>query len=327
MQCYSIWLNIAWLFTILQLMSRTPPYPINSITEHRRILSLPGPDHPLIDVFRMEDVKYNSDERFRTLALNFYCISLKKKVSGKVIYGQGYYDFDEGLMSFFAPGQIVANVPENHKLEGWCVAFHPDFLRGCPLARKIGTYNFFSYAINEALFLSEKEEALMNGIVDNIRQELQTAIDGLTQEVMISHLELLLHYSHRFYLRQFITRKPAHHQLITEVENLLNAYFNNDKQLLSSGLPTVAYLADQLNKSPKYLSDLLRNLSGRSAQQHIQDHLLEKAKWLLTSSDFTVAEIAYRLGFDYPQSFNKLFRRKTNQTPLEYRQQNNQLKN
>ncbi|MCC8407837.1 helix-turn-helix domain-containing protein [Mucilaginibacter sp. UR6-1] len=301
-------------------MSRDTPYAINSISEHRRVLSLPGPEHPLIDIFRMEDLKHNPDKRFRTLMLNVYCISLKKKVSGKVKYGQGYYDYDEGLMSFFAPGQIVATVPENHQLEGWCVAFHPDFLKGFPLARKIESYNFFSYAINEALFLSEKEETVINNIVDNIRLELETAIDGLTQEVMIAQLELLLHYSQRFYLRQFNTRKPAHHQLLTEVENLLNTYFNNDELLLSNGLPTISYLSERLNKSPKYLSDLLRNLSGRSAQQHIQDHLLEKAKVLLTGTDLTVAEIAYRLGFDYPQSFNKLFRRKTNQTPLVYRQ-------
>ncbi|MBE9583092.1 helix-turn-helix transcriptional regulator [Mucilaginibacter sp. JRF] len=300
-------------------MSKYTPYAIDTIAEHRRVLSLPSPEHPLIDVFRMEDIKHNPDKRFRALMLNVYCISLKKKVIGKVKYGQGYYDYDEGLMSFFAPGQLVATVPENHRLEGWCVAFHPDFLKGYPLARKIESYNFFSYAINEALFLSEKEEALMNGIADNILQELNTSIDGLTQDVMISHLELLLHYSQRFYLRQFNTRKPAHHQLLTEVENLLNAYFNDDELLISSGIPTVAYLAGQLNRSPKYLSDLLRNISGRSAQQHIQDHLLEKAKTLLTGSDLTVAEIAYRLGFDYPQSFNKLFRRKINQTPLEYR--------
>jgi len=301
-------------------MRENLPYEVNSITEHRRVLSLPGAEHPLIDVFRMEDIKHNPDKRFQTLLLNVYCIALKKKVTGKVRYGQGYYDYDEGLMSFFAPGQIVATVPEDHRLEGWCVAFHPDLLRGYPLARKIENYNFFSYAINEALFLSEKEEALMNSIAGNIRQELHTSIDGLTHDVMISHLELLLQYSQRFYLRQFQTRKTAHHHLVTDVENLLNAYFNNDDLLITAGVPTVAYLAERLNRSPKYLSDLLRSVSGRSAQQHIQDHLLEKAKVLLTSSDLTVAEIAYQLGFDYPQSFNKLFRRKTDQTPLVYRQ-------
>lgn len=301
-------------------MDHHKPYEVNSITDHRRVLSLPAPEHPLIDVFRMEDVRHNPDKRFRTLMLNVYCISLKKKVQGKVKYGQGYYDYDEGLMSFFAPGQIVASVPENHRLEGWCVAFHPDFLKGHPLARKIEGYSFFSYAINEALFLSEKEETLMNGIADNIRQELQASIDGLTQEVLISQLELLLHYSQRFYLRQFQTRKTAHHNLVSEVENLLNVYFNDDNLLVAQGVPTVAYLAERLNRSPKYLSDLLRSVSGRSAQQYIQDHLLEKAKTLLSSSDLTVAEIAYMLGFDYPQSFNKLFRRKTDKTPLVYRQ-------
>jgi AraC family transcriptional regulator, transcriptional activator of pobA len=300
-------------------MNPQTPYEINSITAHRRALSLPGSEHPLIDVFRMEDVKHNPDKRFQTLMLNFYCIALKKKVQEKVRYGQGFYDYDEGLMSFFAPGQIVASVPENHKLEGWCVAFHPDFLKGHPLARKIENYNFFSYAINEALFLSEKEEAVVNRIADNIRHELHTSIDSLTQEVMISHLELLLHYSQRFYLRQFQTRKTAHHHLVTEVENLLNAYFSDDAMLIAQGLPTVAYLGERLKRSPKYLSDLLRSVSGRSAQQYIQDHQLEKAKVLLTTSDLTVAEIAYRLGFDYPQSFNKLFKKKTDQTPLLYR--------
>ncbi|WP_207534454.1 helix-turn-helix domain-containing protein [Desertivirga arenae] len=301
-------------------MSHETPFPINSITEHRRVLSLPGAEHPLIDVFRMEDVKHNPDKRFHLLLLNVYCISLKKNVQGKVKYGQGFYDYDEGFMSFFAPGQIVASVPEDHKLEGWCVAFHPDLLTGYPLARKIGTYNFFSYAINEALFLSEKEETLINNIVQNIEQELHSSIDVLTHDVMISHLELLLHYCQRFYLRQFNTRKTAHHQLVAEVQNLLSSYFNNDDLLATKGLPTVTYLAEQLNKSPKYLSDLLRSISGRSAQQYIQDHTLEKAKVLLSSSNLTVAEIAYRLGFDFPQSFNKLFRRKTNYTPLQYRQ-------
>lgn len=267
----------------------------------------------------MEDIPGSTNGRPRSLQLNLYCVALKRKVNGKVQYGQGYYDYDEGIMSFFAPGQITANVPDNHQLEGWCVAFHPDLLLGHPLARKIETYNFFSYGINEALFLSEKEEALVTNLVKNIQQELDTSIDGLTQEVLISQLELLLHYSQRFYLRQFNTRKPAHHHLLSEVDNLLAAYFSNDQQLADQGLPTVAYLANQLHKSPKYLSDLLRNLSGRSAQQYIHDHLLEKAKQLLTGSDLTVAEIAYKLGFDYPQSFNKLFRRKTNQTPLAFR--------
>jgi AraC-like DNA-binding protein len=283
-------------------------------------LSLPSPDHPLIDVFRLEDANRPDGDSMQVLHLNLYCIAIKRKVRGKVKYGQGHYDYDEGVMSFFAPGQIAANVPRNHELEGWSLSFHPDFLLGYPLAKKIEQYNFFSYAVNEALFLSEKEEALITGIVENIKRELQTSIDSLTQDVIISHLELLLHYSQRFYIRQFNTRKPAHHNLLSEVEYLLNTYFADDKKLVTEGLPSVTYLAAQLGKSPKYLSDTLRNLSGRSAQQHIQDHVLRKAKTLLSTTDLSVAEIAYTLGFDFPQSFNKLFRRKTNQTPLEYRQ-------
>ncbi|WP_242696006.1 helix-turn-helix domain-containing protein [Desertivirga brevis] len=301
-------------------MSKSLPYTINSISEQRRALSLPSPSHPLIDVFRLEDTRRPDDRDFQILHLNLYCIAIKRKVNGKVKYGQGHYDFDEGVMSFFAPGQIAANVPRNHELEGWSLSFHPDFLLGYPLSKKIEQYSFFSYAVNEALFLSEKEESLVTGIVERIRLELQTPIDSLTQDVIISHLELLLHYSQRFYIRQFNTRKPAHHNLLTEVEHLLNTYFANDEKLNAEGLPTVTFLAAQLGKSPKYLSDTLRNLSGRSAQQHIQDHLLKKAKTLLSTTDLSVAEIAYTLGFDFPQSFNKLFRRKTNQTPLEYRQ-------
>jgi AraC family transcriptional activator of pobA len=304
----------------LKLMSRSIPYTINSITEQRRALSLPSPNHPLIDVFRMEDARRHADESTQMLRLNLYCIAIKRKVNGKVKYGQGYYDYDEGVMSFFAPGQITANVPQNHELEGLSLSFHPDFLQGYFLAKKIEQYNFFSYAANEALFLSEEEEALVTGIIENIRQELQKSIDDLTQDVLISHIELLLHYSQRFYTRQFNTRKPAHRNLLAEVEHLLTTYFADDEKLTADGLPTVAYLAGQLHKSPKYLSDILRNLTGRSAQQHIQDHVLKKAKMLLTTSDLSVAEIAYRLGFDFPQSFNKLFRRKTNQTPLGYRQ-------
>lgn len=301
-------------------MNNETPFPVNSVSENVRLMSLPPAHHPLIAVFNMEDVRYNPDQRLRFLQLNLYCIALKKNVTSKVKYGHGYFDYDQGLMSFFAPGQIVSTVPENHQLQGWCITFHPALLQGHSLARKIDSYNFFGYGTNEALFLSEKEEVLMNGIAANIQQELSGAIDDLTQDVVISQLELLLHYSQRFYLRQFNTRKSTHHHIIAEVDNLLNAYFANDELLESEGLPTVNYIAMQLNKSPKYLSDVLKSISGRTAQQHIQEHLLSKAKTLLTSSDLTVAEIAYRLGFEYPQSFNKLFRRKVKQTPLDYRQ-------
>lgn len=260
---------------------------------------------------------HQAEELQEKFMLGFYCVSLKKGFKGKFRYGQRYYDFDEGMMSFIAPNQLMENLSgEEYELNGYCVNFHPDLIRHYPLGKKIREYGFFSYESNEALHLSEQEEKIILRLMMDMEREYQSSIDHFSQDVMVSQLELLLSYSNRFYNRQFITRKPASHELLTRLEQFLQQHFNKS----SDALPSVEMMAAALNLSPGYLSDMLRSLTGRTAQQHIHDQLIEKAKELLSSTDLSVSEIAYHFGFEYPQSFNKLFRNKTNQTPLQYRQ-------
>jgi len=197
---------------------------------------------------------------------------------------------------------------------------HPDFLWNTPLARKIKQYEFFDYAVNEALFVSETEQAILTGIIENIKQESHRSIDKFTQDIIISQLETLLAYSQRFYQRQFITRKMVNHQILDKLNDLLNDCFNNVETMRKDRLPTVAFVASQLNVSPHYLSGLLRSLTGLNTQQHIHMKLIEKAKELLSTTSLTVSEIAYALGFEQIQSFSKLFKTKTNLSPLAFRQ-------
>ncbi len=257
-------------------------------------------------------------------SLNFYCVSLKKDILGKVKYGQQYYDYNKGVMNFVATKQVQSlDVPRHHILNpesgmGYALLFHPDFLHKHSLASTIKNFGFFSYAVNEALHLSEREEKNIIDIFQKIDEECQH-IDPHTQDIILSQIDLLLNYSNRFYKRQFITRKAVNHHLLTKMEQLLSEYFENEKTL-KNGLPSVEFLATQLNVSPHYLSDMLRSLTGQSAQQHIHEKLIEKAKEYLSSSSLSVAEIAYQLGFEYAQSFNKLFKKKTEMSPLEFRQ-------
>lgn len=292
--------------------------PINSISELYKISGLPKPKHPLIGLINLDEVSNSSSQEGVNLALNFYTVSLKNCEDGKMKYGQNYYDFDEGMLAFMEPGQVISSEDGGTSATGWWLVFHPDFIRNYPLGKTIKEYGFFSYAVNEALHLSEKEQAMMEGIMKNIEEEYNHSIDHFSQDVMISHLELLLNYSNRFYNRQFITRKSASNDLLTKMESLLNEYFNSEK-LLGKGLPSVQYFANQLNVSPNYLSDMLRTLTGQSTQQHIHNKLIEKAKEALTLTNLSVSEIAYQLGFEHPQSFSKLFKSKTNVSPLEYR--------
>lgn len=296
------------------------PYIINSISEQHRLLSLPKPQHPLISVFDFSDIKNEADELSKSFVLNFYCIAIKKGFKGKLKYGQNYYDFEEGVMSFISPGQLLSKTANDEiPVSGWCLIFHPDFIANYPLARQIKNYGFFSYALNEALHLSQKEEAMVTTIVQNIEQEYRSTIDTYSQDVIVSHIELLLNYSNRFYNRQFITRKSANNDLLITLEKILSEYFSSRK-VQESGLPTVQYISNQLNVSPNYLSDMLRSLTGQNTQQHIHNKLIEKAKEILSTTNLSVSEIAYSLGFEYPQSFNKLFKSKTNFSPLEFRQ-------
>lgn len=291
---------------------------ISSISELHNLLQLPGPLHPLVSLIDNEKMSIKEDWAGRSFIFNFYKISYKYSTNGKMGYGQGYYDFNEGGMMFTAPGQILSP-EENAEYCGCTLLIHPDFIRNYPLAKNIKNLGFFSYDTNEALHLSEQEKTIMKGLLNSIKNELNTAIDEVSQDVIVSYTEVLLNYSNRFYKRQFITRKSVNNDLLTKMERVLENYFN-DQNTLTKGLPTVEFLASQLNLSPHYLSDMLRNLTGQNAQQHIHEKLIEKAKEYLTSTHFSVSEVAYALGFEHPQSFNKLFKKKTDQTPLSYRQ-------
>lgn len=299
-------------------MPLSKPYRIKSITEIHRLMGLPKPHHPLIGIIDLSGLKNNPG--INTVLFELYVISLKRGCDG-LFYGQQKYDFDEGLMAFLSPGQILRGEENGvpHNLEGWMLFIHPDFLWGTSLVSKIKKYEYFDYSINEALFLSEKEERLINSIVENIKNECEANIDKFSQDIIISHLETLLNYAERFYQRQFITRKITNHQVLDRLEKLLSDYFNSN-DLATKGLPTVQYVSDSLNISPTYLRSLLKTLTGQSTQQHIHDKLIGKAKEKLSTTDLTVSEIAYELGFEHLQSFSKLFKTKTKLSPLEFRQ-------
>jgi len=301
-------------------MKKQPiPYTINSISDLHRLLGLPKPLHPLVSVIDMSGINCHFDDNLKSVIYNFYSICIKKGFKGKMKYGQNYYDFDEGTMTFFSPSQVISTVVDNDiALNGWWLVVHPDFIRNYTLGKSITTYGYFSYAVNEALHLSEKEEITITSIMQHIAVEYQTMIDNFSQDVMVSQIEVLLNYCNRYYNRQFITRKNASNELLIKLESLLTDYFNSG-QVQHSGLPTVQYLSSQLNVSANYLSDMLRSLTGHSTQHHIHDKLIERAKEILTSTTYSVSEIAYQLGFEYPQSFSKLFKNKTNVSPLAFR--------
>jgi AraC family transcriptional activator of pobA len=294
------------------------PVKVNSVSELHQMLGLPKPLHPLISLVDNTKMVVNKDQLNHSFLFNFYKISYKKTLKGNIGYGQGYYDFDEGGMVFTALNQLISIIGDDTEYEGFSLLVHPDFIRNYPLGKNIKSYGFFSYDANEALHLSDKEKTIILGVLQNIQQEIDGTIDDFSQEVMISFIEVLLNYSNRFYKRQFITRKAVNHDLLAQMEEILDDYFTKD-ETLKSGLLTVEYLADRLRVSPRYLSDMLRSLTGQNAQQHIHEKLIEKAKEYLSTSSLSVAEVAYHLGFEHPQSFNKVFKKKTNVTPLEFR--------
>lgn len=296
------------------------PARIKTISEFHKLRGLPPPEHPLISVIDYALLEHQS-EKVESFVFDFYSISLKRGV-GKVRYGQQQYDFDEGVMYFMAPGQVLTVDPGQYGTEersGWILKVHPDLLWNTPLAKIIGQYEFFDYAVHEALFLSDKEEEILNGIIFNIRQEYQSNIDKFSQNIIVSQIETLLNYADRFYQRQFITRKKSGHQVLEKMETLLNEYFNDDANKAKE-LPSVQYVADHLNVSKGYLASLLKSLTGLNTQQHIHEKLIEKAKEKLSTTNLSISEIAYELGFEHSQSFSKLFKNKTGVSPIEFRQ-------
>jgi len=294
------------------------PFIFNSISELHRALGLPKPLHPLISLVDYGNIKADTAELEKGILFNFYKISYKKNFSGRVKYGQSHYDFDEGGLSFISPNQVITALEGEADYGGYTLLIHPDFIRAYPLGKSIRNYCFFSYSVNEALYLSDKEKQVIISLFKNIEMELDTVIDQISQDVLVSQIELLLNYSKRYYNRQFITRKTASSELLVRFENLLSDHFDTGNAL--NGLPAVEDLAAALNVSAHYLSDMLRTLTGRNTQQHIHARLIDKAKELLSTSELSVAEIAYQLGFEHPQSFNRLFKNKTKSSPLDFRQ-------
>ena len=302
-------------------MPNAQPYRIKTISEYHKVMGLPKPEHPLVSVINMESIAHPAGNEPINLVFDFYSISLKRNFNAKIKYGQQQYDFDEGIMFFISPGQVFGITVEKDailKRSGWLLLVHPDFLWNTQLAKNIKQYEYFDYSVHEALFLSDKEETTIISIMQSIKQEYHANIDKFSQDVIIAHLELLLTYAERFYQRQFITRKITNHKLLDRLEEVLSTYFDTDS-LLRKGLPTVHYVAEQLNVSPNYLSGLLKTWTGQSTQQHIHNKLIEKAKEKLSVTDLSVSEIAYELGFEHPQSFSKLFKTKTKRSPLEFR--------
>src|SRR5690606_12261716 len=294
----------------------------NSIAEFHAFCNLPGPEHPLISLIDYSKVSYPVVENELKWIQHFYSIGLKRNVSGRFNYGQQPYDFDSGVLTFVSPLQFLKlEIDQQAQAEptGWLLLIHPDFLWGTALAKKIRSYDFFQYAVNEALFLSDKEEKVIADLLQQIEKEYQSNIDKFSGELILAQLEMLFIYSERFYERQFLTRKKSTHELLERFEEALARCFEGG-ELMENGIPTVTAIAEQLHISPNYLGSLLRIYTGQSTQQLIRNKLIDHAKERLSTTSLSISEIAYELGFEHPQSFSKLFKQKTNQSPLVFRQ-------
>lgn len=295
---------------------------INSISALHRILGLGKPRHPSISLVRVKDMKFSEEAAVTKYVWDFYMIALKPH-DGSVLYGRNHYDFEEGTLIFTSPGQVLetaGNSRGGHD-EGWALFFHPDLLRHSALGSKINSYTFFTYAVHEALHLSDTEKQTIMRCAEAIEAEYLQNIDRHSQSVIVANLELLLNYCDRFYDRQFYTRSNHQQGIVARVESLLLSYYTSNRAEVH-GIPSVKYFAEQVNLSPNYLSDLLKKETGKNMQEHIHAHLIERAKHLLLRSDAPVSQVAYDLGFDYPQYFGTLFKKKTGVSPNKFRQLN-----
>jgi AraC-like DNA-binding protein len=276
--------------------------------------------HPLVEVVDFSKVDEHMTEGMR-VSCDFYIVMFKNYCANKLRYGRQTYDFQDGSLMCVAPKQVITMDSEIEKKEdmmGWGLFFHPDLIRGTSLGSKMKEYSFFSYETQEALHLSDKEKQVLYDIVQKINAELSENIDRHSQALIVSNIELLLNYCTRYYDRQFITRKTPHSDILSKVEGVLTTYFQSE-DLSEKGLPTVKYLADQVHLSSNYLSDLLKRETGMNAQDRIHYYLIEEAKSLLLNTNKTVGELAFALGFEYPQYFSRLFKSRTGMTPLAFR--------
>jgi len=293
---------------------------LHTITDAIELFQLDLPaQHPLIGVVDFSKVKGHISEETK-ISADYYCMMFKNTTQNNIKYGRQAIDFQDGSLICMAPNQVlVMDVDEeaSDNLSGWGLFFHPDLISASALNDQMKNYSFFSYETSESLHLSEKERQILQECVSKIESELQENIDVYSQAIIVSSLELLLNYCTRFYGRQFITRKSSNSTVVSQIEKILRNYYQPAEQ--AKGLPTVKYLAAQVNLSSSYLSDLLKKETGKNAQEHIHFYLIQEGKNKLLSTDKSVAEIAYELGFEYPQYFNKLFKQKTGKTPVEFR--------
>ena len=298
---------------------------IKSVSQLHQMLGYDKPKHPLVTVIDYSKLKATKEHFDIKIVADFYIISLKNPAPKSLQYGRQYYDFEEGTMMFVSPNQVfsISEFDEFDKTqyEGWGLYFHPDLINGTSLQKKIQDFSFFSYSVSEALHLSEDEKQTLSSLVSAIEKEYQTNIDRYSKNLIVTAIEQLLNYSQRFYGRQFITRQKLNTDLVSEFEQLLKSYFQSNISA-DKGLPSVDYFSSLLNLSSGYLTDLLKRETGKTTKEMMQIEVLELAKNKLLNSNDTVNEIAYSLGFEYPQYFNRLFKSKLGVTPLEYRQLN-----
>jgi AraC-like DNA-binding protein len=298
---------------------------INTISQAHQAVGLPAPKHPLVSVVKTADYRPVLDFKGLKVVNNLYQITLKQLGCGNLMYGKNSYDYQDGTLVFTAPGQVTVfegEMPkENEPNSGWTLAFHPDLIRKSSLADKMSHYSFFSYEVNEALHLSEDELKTIEELLDKIVKEYSQNLDKHSQNLIVSNIELLLDYCVRFYDRQFYTRTNLNLDFVSKFEKTLRRYYETG-EVDVKGLPSVQYLAGELNFSSNYLSDLLKKETGKTAQEHIHLFVIEKAKNKLLNSSSSISEIGYTLGFEYPQHFSNLFKSKTGFSPSEYRNLN-----
>jgi AraC-like DNA-binding protein len=296
---------------------------LENITDLHKLFKLGNNHHPLVTILDFSKVSEQIEQN-SIITTDFYSIMFKNYCNNNIKYGRKAIDFQDGNLVCIAPNQTIEidnEVEERDDKMGWGLFFHPDLIRATSLNEKIKDYTFFSYEVTEALHLSDKEKTILFECTQKIETELQENIDVHSQYIIVSTIELLLNYCLRFYGRQLITRSQTNRSIITQIENILTEYFSENK-INKQKLPTVKYLADKVNLSSSYLSDLLKKETGKNTQEHIHFYIIEEAKTYLINTEKNINEIAYRLGFEYPQYFNKLFKQKTGKTPMEYRNLN-----
>lgn len=293
---------------------------IKSISQVHDLLGIAKPRHPLVSILPIDQKMIDFDYGDHNYTFDFYQISLKEGLKGSWTYGRNSYDFNEGAMVFMKPKQIIKmdQPREQRESNGWTLIFHPDLIHKSDLGDKITEYNFFSYEVSEALHLSHEEKKTLTDLVEKIQKEYESHIDKYSQELIISNIHILLKYCKRYYDRQFYTRTNLNKDWVTKFEKMIVAYYESDK-VDEHGVLSVKYCAKMLNMSANYLGDLIKNETGQSAKEHIQNYIVEKAKTRLLGTNKSMSEIAYEFGFEYPQGFNKLFKAKVGMSPSKYK--------